>query len=288
MSKVLIFVVVFSLWMTGCTVKEEHPAPAEDVAMSGKTVPAYYYTAYAKSDDVQKKLEAVGFEIIGTYAVLQAGETIVISHPELKKLAALPGRGESAILRVFIDEEHQRIAYTNPVYFGKAFLQNAFVSSTAHHMQQLLESAFGTVQPSEDGLIYDELSTYHFMVGMPYFENKIILAEGNTTAALIERLESFDDGNRTVFKLPLATDKVLVGFRLSKLSEQFVKTIGTQNAALLPYTIMIEAGRATALSAKYYIPMSYPQLSMRGFMNIARIPGTIEKELEAPFAGAEK
>lgn len=287
MIKVLMVTVLLIFWMTGCTGSEKNLAPSEAVAMPGEKVPAYYYAEYLASDEAQKKLASVGFEVIGTYAVLQAGETIVITHPELKKNAVLPGRGESAILRIFIDEEHHRLTYTNPVYFGKAFLQNDFIPSIAQQMKQLLDTAFGESYPSEDGLVYDEISTYHFMVGMPYFENKIILAEGNTSAALRERLASFDDGNRTVYKLLLAEDKMLVGFRLSRLTEQFVKTIGIQNAALLPYTIMIEDGRATALSAKYYIAISYPQLSMRAFMNIARTPGAIEKELKAPFVGME-
>ncbi|MEJ2469009.1 MAG: hypothetical protein P8Y51_08120, partial [Campylobacterales bacterium] len=65
--------------------------------------------------------------------------------------------------------------------------------------------------------------------------------------------------------------------------KQFIHVLGTQNAEILPYTILIEDGNATALEAKYYIAISYPLLTMTEFMNIASVPGAIEEELERPF-----
>ena len=86
-----------------------------------------------------------------------------------------------------------------------------------------------------------------------------------------------------VFKLELPNGSTLVGVDLDKRTKKFVKKIGTQNAEILPYTILIEDGKATALAAKYYIAISYPMLTMGEFMTIATVPGAIEKDLEKPF-----
>ena len=70
---------------------------------------------------------------------------------------------------------------------------------------------------------------------------------------------------------------------MEKRTNKFVKKIGRANAAILPYCLTIENGQATALSAKYYIAVSYPLLDMNGFMGIMTIPGAVIKDYEKIF-----
>jgi hypothetical protein len=63
-------------------------------------------------------------------------------------------------------------------------------------------------------------------------------------------------------------------------TEGFVNKIGADKAILLPYTILIEGGKAYALHPKYYIALSYPLLSMGQFMDISSVPDAIEKALK--------
>lgn len=269
------------LGLFGCSAPKAVPALADNEP-HGQSVSAYVYLPYSDSETVRGKLRAGGFDIIANYAPTIQSETIIISSPELLKMADKPLRGFAAVLRVLVDKEHHRIAYTNPIYFLKAFLQQDFDYAAALKVFEKLEYALGKGTPSPDQHAYDDLPNFHFMVGMPYYQNTYTLAEGET-AALVDKLEVYKHGAPIVFKLQVGEGRTLFGFDLSWRSKKFVKKIGTQNAEVLPYTILIEDGRATALAAKYYLAVSYPLLSMGGFMTIATVPGDIEKELEEAF-----
>ena len=120
------------------------------------------------------------------------------------------------------------------------------------------------------------------MIGMPSYADQYVLGSG-AGDKLLEKLQSYDDGKDVVFTLPLGEGRWLVGFDLSTRTKRFLDKTGTRNAEVLPYTILIENGHATALKVEYYIALSYPLLSMIEFMNIATLPGQVEKELKKPF-----
>lgn len=270
------------LGLNGCAATGAAPEQSVATEPEGQEISAYYYTAYADSAAVQEKLQAAGFDVLAVYAATKNSETIVITCPGLKKMADKPMRGFGAVMRVLVDGENNRVAYMNPVYFEKAFMQDDLDYAIVLKVAEKLKAALGEGTPSPDKFEYDELAGYHFMVGMPYYQDTYTLAEGET-AALVEKLEAYKDGAPIVFKLQVGVGRTLIGFDLSKRTKKFVKKIGTQNAEVLPYTVLIEDGKATALAAKYYLAVSYPLLSMGEFMTIATVPGAIEKELEQPF-----
>ncbi len=270
------------LGIVGCTSKEVPVQRSDVYELAGTEIPAYYYADYVDAAIAKVRLEKVGFDVLGSYASLPKYKTFIVTSPELKEAANSPFRGFAAIARIVIDSEHQRIAYTNPLYFGKAFLQQDFDYKSAKLVSEKLEQAFGERSSSPDKLPYERLAGYHYMVGMPYYGDMLQLADGNTSA-LLAQMESYGDGNNTVFRLDIDDDRVLFGVLLSKKAESFVEKLGMRNAELLPYMILIEGGKAVALDPKYYISLGYPQLSMSEFMGIATIPGTIERELRAIF-----
>ncbi|MEA1919779.1 MAG: hypothetical protein U9N52_08070, partial [Campylobacterota bacterium] len=120
------------------------------------------------------------------------------------------------------------------------------------------------------------------MMGMPYYEDPSTLAEGEQ-AELLAKADGYKKGKNVIFKLELSKSSTLYGYKLGKKTSKFVKKIGTQNAGILPYCVLVENGVAKALSAKYYIAISYPQLSMSDFMGIATVPGAVEKDLKKAF-----
>ena len=257
-------------------------AAAEEAEPAGKKVNTYYYAPIMSASAVTSKLEAAGFEIVATYLPTQKSETVIITNKELKAAAGKPGRGFAAVIRVLIDQENRRIAVTNPVYFGKAYLQSDYDHVLALKTTEALKRALGDMTASPDAFDYDKLAGYHFMVAMPYYEDTYDLAKGETTD-LISKFEGFDGGKHVVFKLELGEGRTLFGFDLSDDTKNFVNKIGVQNAEILPYTVLVEDGKAKALAAKYYIAISYPLLTMGEFMTIVTVPGAIEKELKQAF-----
>jgi hypothetical protein len=71
--------------------------------------------------------------------------------------------------------------------------------------------------------------------------------------------------------------------KLSDNTSKFIEKVGVENAALLPYPVLLENGKAMILAPKYYIAIAYPLLKMSQFMRISTIPGAIEKDCKKLF-----
>ena len=274
------FALVALIALTGCSSKAlnagEEAAP--------KVVHAYLIGKFMSAEEVSSKLTKAGFEVTGTYLVNKKNklQTVVYTSAALKAMANKPGRGFMGIGRVLIDGKNNQVSFSNPVYFGKAFMQDSADYAAMKKVKDQLTSAFEGLKVSTDKWVYADLSDYHFMVAMPYYQDSIVIGEGSVDA-LVKKAESYKKGKSHLFTLKLAENKYLVGYKLSKRTAKFPEKIGAQNAGLLPYTILIENNEARILAPKFYLAVSYPQLTMGQFMKIATVPGAIEKDLSKPF-----
>jgi len=243
-----------------------------------KVVPTYKIGAYSDVESTKSKLTAAGFEVVGTYKG-DAGTTVLYTNAKMKAMANKPSRGLAAVGRVLVDDERKQISIANPVYFGKAFMQKEYNHATAAAALASLEKAFGPLKDSADKWEFDGLAGYHFMVGMPYYEDMSVIGEG-TTSDLVAKAQKAK-GTTAVVKL--GDDRYVAFVSLDRRTSGFVKKIGTQNGQLLPWAVLIEDGQAKALSAKYFIAISYPLLTMSEFMTIATVPGAVEVDLKKIF-----
>jgi hypothetical protein len=285
MRKLLALVVsALVLSFSGCSSKSAEAADAAPTAPTEKNVSAYLLAAYADADTAQAKLKEAGFDVVAVYEVDKSGSyiSIVFTNDAMKAAANKADRGFAAVLRLLVNAEKQEVSITNPVYFGKAFLQDDFDYQAALAIEKSLSGAFGELKGSEDKWEYEALPEYHFMMGMPYYKESAVLAEGEH-ADLLEKAKAYNKGKSILFELPLGEGRTLIGYELGSKTSKFVKKIGYQNAQLLPYTVLIEDGKAKALAPKFYIAISYPLLTMGEFMTIASVPGAIEKDLAKPF-----
>ena len=285
MRKLLTFVVAaLVLSFSGCSSKEAEASETVMTKPATEDVSTYLIGAYVDVDTAKTKLTEAGFEVVTTYKVDKKGEytTIVFTNADLKANANKTDRGFAAILRLLVNNEKKEISITNPVYFGKAFLQDDFNYQSAVKIQESLTAAFGELKHSDDKWNYEELPSYHFMMGMPYYEESAVLSEGEN-ADLLKKAKAYKKGKNLIFELQIGEGRTLLGYALGRKTSKFVKKIGYQNAQVLPYTILIEEGKAKALAPKYYIAVSYPKLTMGEFMTIASVPGAIEKDLAKPF-----
>jgi hypothetical protein len=244
-------------------------------------------SAFLRADiiDVEtatKKLKNAGFEILATFALDKKKKliSIVFTNAELKKMASKTNRGYMATLRLLIDPKNKQISITNPIYLGKAMLQDDFNEEASKKVLASIVNEFSGLRNSFDKLKYQLLPKYQFMDGMPYYKDMEIIARGDDLLAKLERKKS---KKKVVFKLELANGSTLVGIKLSKRTRKFPKRIGSKNAGMLPYPVLIENGEAKILEPKYYLALMYPQLSMEEFMTIATIPGAIIKDCTKVF-----
>lgn len=285
MRKVLAFIVAaLVLSFSGCSSKSAEAADTTSNAPVEKEISTYLLGGYVDVETAEAKLKEAGFDVVTAYEVDKKGlyTSIVFTNSALKEAANKPGRGYAAVLRLLVNGEKQEIRITNPTYYGKAFLQDEFDYQTALTIEKSLSAVFGELKGSDDKWAFDGLADYHFMMGMPYYNEQALLAEGESSE-LLEKAKGYKKGKGMLFELQLAEGRTLIGYALGKRTSKFVKKIGFQNANILPYTVLIEDGKAKALAPKYYIAISYPRLTMGEFMTIASVPGAIEKDLAKPF-----
>ena len=240
-------------------------------ALQAGLTPAYYDAPFASASAVKGKLSKAGFKVLATYhpAGKKNLSVFVITNSKLKSMASKKTRGFAAIQRVMVDSSKKTVRATNPTYWMKAFMQKKFNAGTAKSVTASLKSALGKLSGVKDGLSSGDISGFHFMMGMPYYEDMIDLGKKSGVKA-----------GKKVFELKLANGIKLMGVKLPKGVEGFINKVGTNKALALPYTILIEKGHAYALHARYYLAVSYPLLSMGQFMKISSTPDAIELQLK--------
>lgn len=252
------------------------------VIVAAQDVSAYLKGDYVDVKKARKALKSVGYEVLASYSPVKNGYTLVFTNDNLKAQGAKKGRANASILRLFVDNQEKMISITNPMYFGRAFMQDEYVESVFSVEFEKLSGLFKGLKGSKDKLDTDDIGNFHFMMGMPYYEDPDILGKGNN-ADLLKKMRTYKNGKGIIFELKLSDTSTLVAYDLGKRTKKFVKKIGRANAAVLPYTVSIEDGRASALAAKYYLAVSYPLLTMGEFMTISSVPGAILKDLKKPF-----
>lgn len=239
-------------------------------------VPTYKIAAPSDVESVKSKLTTAGYEVVGTYKS-DAGTTVLYTNAAMKAMANKDNRGFASVGRVLVDDKQVSIA--NPVYFDKAFMQKEYTAAVSTETLASLEKAFGALSDSADKYDGDDLAGYHFMVGMPYYEDMMVVGEGST-ADLVAKAQK---AKGTTAVLKIGEDRYLAFVEMDRRTNGFVKKIGLQNGQVLPWAVLIEDSKAKALSAKYFIAISYPLLTMTEFMTIATVPGAIENDLKKIF-----
>jgi len=239
------------------------------ISLQAGSVSAYYSAPYKDAGTVKSALTKEGFTILNTYSPAGKGKLKVITYTnsKLKNMASKPKRGFAAVQKVMIDSKTKKVLATNPTYWLKAFLQKDFNGGDAA-VTASLTKALGKLTPTADSLSGGKLSGYHFMLGMPYYQDMLELKSGAKGV------------KNALYSVKLGNGATLYGVKMPKSAEGFISKIGEDKALVLPYTVLIEGGKAYALHAKYYLAISYPKLTMGQFMKISSVPDTIENKLK--------
>jgi len=242
-------------------------------------VSAYLRGSFIPIEKAQKTLKSAGFEIIATTPVNKAKDliSIVFTDTSLQAMSNKENRGFMSSLRLLVDSKEKHISITNPMYMAKGFLQSDFDEKNANKLLIRLVQAFKGLTNSKDALKFQLLPKYQFMNGMPRYENMVEVASGSN---LLEKLKNND---KVVFSQKLKNGATIIGIRLGKRTRKFTQRIGRNNAAMLPYPILIENGKAKILDPKYYISFMYPLLTMSEFMTIATVPDAMIKDCMKVF-----
>ncbi len=258
---------------------------------------------------VEQKLSAAGFEIVGEYAPytnakfskgeMVSAEVIGVTNATLKQAAAQTEFGGYAVVqRVTVTKVNNQIqvAYTNPAYMGNAYRLKTSLASVEAQLGKALgaQQAYG----SKNGLTPAELQKYHYKMMMPYFTDQNLLAQYDSydkaLAAVNAGLQAHKGGTSKVYQVAIpGKQQTLFGVGLSGTSDtacgadlhimSIIDSGAIKSTGHLPYGILVSGGNVYALPAKFRIAVNFPDLSMmgsNGFMAIRCAPGAIDKSLK--------
>ena len=261
-------------------------------------------TVAEKTTVVKSALIAQGFTIAGEYAPYPEAVVIVATNDELKSTAAKSERGGfGAAVRVSVTKvkDEVQVAYVNPVYMANAYRMQGDLADVAAKLGAALgkQEEFGA-----KGLKAKKLRSYHYMMGMEYFNEPSVLAEYGSfeeAAAAVEAgLAAGRGGVTRVYRIDVPEKKEAVfGVAMKGATEadkymddRFIMSEidfkDIRSTAHLPYEILVSGNKVYALYARFRIATSFPDLSMMGsnsFMNIMKSPEAIRKALTNAAGG---
>ncbi len=249
--------------------------------------------AYKK---LESNIKKAGFQVVGSYAPYKGVKILVATSKDLKALAAQSengGFGSMVRASVTLMGKNVQTAYTNLRYNHAVYQMEGDMAPIA----DALEAALGKKEefgPSE-GLTAKELNGYHYKITMPYFDDVDELAEFESYDAAVAAVEAGlaakAGGTSKIYRIDLeGKEESVFGVAMTvKISsdEFIMKEIDfkdLRSTPHLPFELLVVGNKVIALSAKFRIALSFPDLSMMGansFMNIMDSPGDIKDALTA-------
>jgi hypothetical protein len=255
--------------------------------------------------NAKQKLTAAGFDIAGEYSPYDNVTIMAVTNDALKNVAAKTDFGVfGAAERVtfYKDKAGVQVAYTNPVYYGNAYRMDGDLSGVAASLEKALgkQKDFG----SKKGLSKEELRDYQYKWLMPYFYDRLTLAEYGSYDAAVNGVESAlaagKGGVKKVYRIDLpGKEATIFGVNMlgnsdttecagDKYIMDRIDFKDTKSLGHLPYEIVVKGKNAYALRAEFRIAISFPDLSMVGsnsFASIMCAPSAIEAALTKGAGG---
>jgi len=240
-----------------------------------KKLSAYFSAAYQDIDELSVKLEKNGFEVLAVDEILEGKKVLSVSSEALKETNSF-----MAVLHILVNVSKE-IRVQNPSYFAAAYLGDEYTYGDFNTTVHALQNVLGEMYITKDTYPLNDLPDYNFMLGMPKFEDSIVVGKGDD---LFSKVTKEGMSKYISYILTLPNGSVLVGQKLQKSTyEYLLKINASDNAQLFPYTVMIENDRAYILAPKYYLALSLPRLSMTDFMKIASAPEEIIKDIQQAY-----
>ena len=249
---------------------------------------------------VEKKLQAAGFTVIGTYqpkGIPDSGVVVVTDKPMLDTIAKIGGDViVGAGIRVGVKSDGT-VSYMNPDYWYRAYFRKNFDANqgAVKNLEGHLKQALGAGVAFGGEVDASSLPKYHYMFGMEYFDDNRDLVSYSSFDKAVETIRANlakGEGNSSKVYEIVMPDKKIAVFGVAMNDPKtgdgaWVNKIeGSENIAALPYEIFVVGDKAQALFARYRIALGWSSLKMTSFGKIMATPGNIKSTLKT-VAGAE-
>jgi hypothetical protein len=248
---------------------------------------------------VEKKLQAEGFAVVGKYSPKGLSQYGVVVVTDKGVLDAIHNVGGASIIgagiRVGVKADGT-VSYTNPDYWYRAYFRKQFSSaeSAVKAAEEKLKKALGAGKGFGGDLAANDLPGYRYMFGMERFDSD--KNDLKTHASFEAAVKTIQDNlakntNKTakVYEVVMADKKIAVfGVAMNdpKTGEgMWVNKVGPDHIAALPYEIYVVGNKVGALYGRYRIALAWPTLGMGTFMKISDSPDEILETLTGVAGG---
>jgi len=244
-----------------------------------------------------------GFTIAGMYSPIDNANVIVVTNPDLLKIASLSDRGGyGAGERISITERDGKteVAFVNPLYIQFAYRMD----NDLQGLHDQLSSTLGNIEAfgAEKAMTAKKLGKYHYMMGMPYFDKPWKLGSFESheaaVAAVEEGLAKQGDALSQVYRIDIpGKDQTVFGVGMKDTGASkdeteidsahqlaIVDFEGNSKVAYFPYEVLVDGKNVEALHMRFRMAVHFPDLSMtgkHGFTKLISAPGATKKAFEA-------
>lgn len=267
----------------------------------------YFYGTKLPAGDIQAvmgqveaKLAKGGFSVVGKYAPggLAGYGVIVATEPGL--LNSIRNLGGAAIvgtpIRIGVKSDGT-VSYENLEYWLRAYFRKQYplAEKSVKAAHGKLAKALGAGKEFGGEVDRKDLADYQYMFGMEGFESdKNLLMEHlsfeDAVKAIQDNLARGVGKTAKVYEIIQPDKKLAVfGVALNDPKEGegwWVKNVGADNIAALPYEIYVVNNKANHLFARFRIALGWPNVGMGTFMRIVEAPALIRDTLVVVAGGA--
>ncbi len=251
----------------------------------------------AKVEETKTALTGAGFTVVGTYSPYANTNILIVTNDEMKTTAAKSengGFGAAQRVSIVKVKDEVQVAYTNPTYWSNIYRMSGDLKGTGEKLQ----AALGKVEDfGAKGIPAADLRKYHYKMMMPYFDEPDQLVKHSSHEEAVKQVEAGlaagKQGMTKVYRIDIPGKKeVLFGVAMKGgdkdkfIDDKYIMSQidfkDVKSAAHLPYEMLVVDNKVIALSARFRIAASFPDLSMMGdnsFMKIMESPDAIKKAL---------
>ncbi len=253
----------------------------------------------------KKQLTDAGFTVAGEYSPYPSVVILLVTNKALSDAAKQTPYGIFGLVqRVTLTQDNKdvQIAYTNPTYYSHAYRMKSDLAGVSALLQKTLgmKKSYG----SEKGLTSEKLRDYQYKWLMPYFYDRLVLAEYKThdeaLAGVEKALKAGKGETSKIARIDLeGTKSSLFAVTLKGSTDEtecsgdnyIMKQIDfkkLRSTGHLPYEMAVVDNKVYALPAEFRIAISFPDLSMMGsnsFASIMCAPSAIETALTFAAGG---
>jgi len=237
-------------------------------------LPSYYVAPIQDLTLLTDKLQHNGFTILATTKILENNHIVTITNKELQST-------NSYMATLQINVNPHSIHLQNPAYLAAAYLGKHYSDGQFQNTIDALKDALDKLDEGPYKVDASSLENYCFMYGLPTKQDILRVKKSSN---LIEKISDDKSEEFIAYSLTLPNGSILVGHKLREKTNDFLKLLREEeNAQILPYEAMINGDEVTIMNPKYYLSLSFPQLTLEEFIQIASVPDNIYRNIKQAY-----